>query len=100
MVGHAVVIDHNPAGFGDTALHVGAVDPGDRLEQLGLLDRSIQVHGLLDRGIEAGEQHRLDDQEGQRVGAGMVVGVGPGSEQRLLEAGDVGIDPGAGRPLA
>ena len=61
---HAVVVHHDAAALAEA----GAVDAGDGLQQLGLADRPVQVHHALDRRVEAGEQHRLHDQEGQRVG--------------------------------
>ena len=51
-------------------LREAAVGAGDRLEQRVPAQRLVQVHDLLDRGVEAGEQLRGDDQEspaGRRV---------------------------------
>ena len=41
-----------------------AVDAGDGLEQRVFLERGVQIHDLLDRGVEAGQQHVADDQDG------------------------------------
>jgi hypothetical protein len=51
----------------------GAVHARDRLQQLGLADRPVQVHHAFDRRVEAGEQHRLHNQESQRVGLGRLL---------------------------
>ncbi|MCY4635210.1 MAG: hypothetical protein OXG04_12025, partial [Acidobacteria bacterium] len=44
-----------------------AVHAGDGLEQRVLLERRVEIHDLLDRHVEAGEQHVAHDQDGQRV---------------------------------
>ena len=64
----------------------GAVDAGDGLQQFGLFHAPVQVQHLLDGRVEAGEQHRLDDEERGRFGRVLevadrlllVVQVGPG----------------------
>ena len=43
------------------------VSPGDGLEQGVLAKWFVQIHRLLDRGIETGEQFRGDDEERERV---------------------------------
>ena len=60
VVGQADVIDDEPALL---ALR-HAVHPRDGLEQVVLLQLLVDVHDLLDRRIEAGQQHVADDQEG------------------------------------
>ena len=60
----------------------GAVDAGDGLQQLGVLDEAVEVERLLDRRVEAGQQHGAHQQEGDRAG------VLAGRPERLLEVGD------------
>ena len=63
--GDAPVVDHQ-----SVVLVVGAaVHAGDRLEEAVLPQRRVEVHDLLDRGVEAGEQHVADDQDRERVTA-------------------------------
>ena len=47
----------------------GSVHAGDGLEQLGLSDGTVEVHDALDGRVEAGEEHRLHDEEGKWVTA-------------------------------
>ncbi len=79
MLRDTEVVHHDAATFAET----GAVDAGNRLQQLRLADRAVEVHHTLNRRIKAGQQHRLHHQEGQRVGL-----LGLGMEQRFLEAFD------------
>ena len=59
VVGDAHVVDDVAA-----LLAVGGpVHPGDRLQQFRFPHRPVQVQHLLDRGVEPGQQHRLDDEE-------------------------------------
>ena len=62
VLADAVVVDD----VADVLARCRAVDAGDRLEQLRLLDRAVQIEDLLDRCIEAGQQHRLHDEERDR----------------------------------
>ncbi|MDT4861187.1 hypothetical protein FQZ97_957830 [compost metagenome] len=79
MVGDPVVIDHDAAALAET----GTVHPRNRLQQLGFLDRTVEVHHPLDGGVKTGEQHRFDDQKGQRIGLARLLMI-----QGLLEALD------------
>ncbi|MNI19153.1 hypothetical protein D3C73_725810 [compost metagenome] len=79
MLGHAVVVHHDAATLAET----GTIYAGNGLQQLCLTDRPVEVHYTFDWRIEAGEQHRLHDQEGKRVSLFRL-----GIEQRLLEALD------------
>jgi hypothetical protein len=90
VVRQAVVVHHDA----ELLAVAGAVHAGDGLQQLGLADRPVEVHHTLDRRVEAGQQHRLDDQKGQRVCLGRV-----GMQQRLLEALDSLLLRGAVGPL-
>lgn len=90
VFGNAVVIHHDAQAFAKP----GAVHAGDGLQQLGLADRAIEVHHALNWRIEAGQQHRLHHQEGQRVGL-LWLGV----EQRFLEALDARFVGCRFRPL-
>ena len=63
--GHAPVVHHQPVGL---LVPVRPVHAGDGLEQGVLLERRIEVHHLLDRRVEAGEQHVAHHQDGERVG--------------------------------
>ena len=85
MLADAVVVDD----VADVLARRGAIDPRDGLEQLRLLDRAVQVEDLLDRCVEAGEQHRLHDQERDRRHLARVV-LGYNSKPPL-EGGDVGL---------
>ena len=60
---HAVVVDHQAVGL----LQRSAVDAGNGLEQFGLLDQPVEIQDLGLRGVEAGEKHRLHDQQRQRA---------------------------------
>ncbi len=62
-VGDRRVADEQPVEL----VQVGAVDPGDRLHQRGAAHRLVQVHGVQRRRVEPGEQHRLDDDQFERV---------------------------------
>ena len=85
VLADAVVVDD----VADVLARGGAVDARDRLQQLRLLDRAVQVEDLLDRGVEAGQQHRLHDQERDR---GDLPGSSPDTTaERQLEGGDVGL---------
>ena len=75
----------------------GAVHPGDGLQQFGFLDVPVQVHHLLGRCVEPGQQHRLDDQERDRAGV-LRVRVTL-DRQRLLEPGDDSVLLCLVRPL-
>ena len=68
-----VVVDHDA----ELLAVAGAVHPGDGLQQLGFADRATQVHHPFNRRVEAGQEHRLDDEEGQRIPLGGV-GMGQG----------------------
>ncbi len=60
MVGQADVVDDEAA-----VLVLGhPVHPGDGLQQVVLPQLLVDVHHLLDRRVEAGQQHVADDQEG------------------------------------
>jgi hypothetical protein len=60
VVRQAVVVHHDA----ELLAVAGAVHARDGLQQLGFADRPVKVHHTLDRRVEAGQQHRLDDQEG------------------------------------
>ncbi|MNN20364.1 hypothetical protein D3C81_1336420 [compost metagenome] len=79
VVGDPIVVDHDAAALAETS----TVDPRNGLKQLGLLDWSVKVHHPFDGGVKAGEQHRLNDQEGQRICLARLLMI-----QRLLEALD------------
>ena len=79
VLGDAVVVSHDAAALAEA----GAVHASNGLQQLCLADRPIEIHHAFNRRIEAGQQHRLHDQESQRVGL-LRLGV----EQRFLEALD------------
>ena len=61
---HAPVVDDEAVGLLVTE---GAVYAGDGLQQGVLLEGRVEVHHLLDRRVEAGEQHVADHQHGQPV---------------------------------
>ena len=66
--GHAPVVHDQPVGLLCAAGGApGAVHAGDGLEQPVLPERRVEVHDLLHRRIEAGEQHVADHQDGQRI---------------------------------
>ncbi len=44
-----------------------SVHAGDGLEQLGFLDEAVEVERLGNGSVEAGEQHRLHDHDGERI---------------------------------
>ena len=54
-----------------------SIHASNRLEQLGVLDKSIEVEHLLDRCVEPGQQHRANQQE--RDGAGLAPRPGRGA---------------------
>ena len=65
VVEDAEVVDDQAVGL------VGRVDPvgaGDRLQEGVLLERLVEVLAVQDRGVEAGQQLRRDDDDLQRVG--------------------------------
>ena len=62
--GHAPVVHDEAVGL---LVAGGAVHPGDGLEQRVLPERRVEIHDLLDRRVETGEQHVADDEDGQRV---------------------------------
>ena len=62
--GHAPVVDDQAVGL---LVPVRAVHAGDGLQQGVLLERRVEIHDLLDRRVEAGEQHVAHDQHGQRI---------------------------------
>ena len=64
---HAEVVDYDATLF---AL-VGSVGPGDGLQQGVVAKRFVEVHHLLDRSIESGQEHIAHDEE---------FGVSPGRE--------------------
>ncbi len=90
-----VVLGQGPGEFGPDAdvvddltpllVRVETVGAGHRLEQSGTGERAVEVEDLLDGGVEAGEQHGLDDEEGH--GAVVVSGVCRG----VPGAGPVGV---------
>ena len=65
VVEDAEVVDDQPMGL---VRRVDAVGAGDRLQQRVLLQRLVEVLAVQDRGVEAGEQLRRDDDDLQRIG--------------------------------
>ena len=62
MLADAVVVDH----VADILARRRAVHACDRLQQLRFLDCAVQIEDLFNRSVEAGQQHRLHDQERNR----------------------------------
>ena len=75
--GHAPVVDDQAVGL---LLPVRAVHAGDGLQQGVLLEGRVEIHDLLDRRVEPGEQHVAHDQHGQ----GIVTVLEPFDEPVLL----------------
>jgi hypothetical protein len=90
--GHAAVVDHQARAL---PVVVGPVHPRDGLEQLGPLHPPVEVQGLLHGGVEAGEQHRLDDEDGRRPMGSLVR-----EDEGLLEEGDPALGLRRVGPLA
>ena len=90
VLGDAVVVHHDAAALAEPR----AVHAGNGLQQLRLADRAVEVHHAFNRRIEAGQQHRLHDQESQRIGL-----LSLGVEQRLLESLDPRLVGRSVRPL-
>ncbi len=64
VVEHAEVVDDQAVGL----VRVDPVGAGDGLQEGVLLERLVQVLRVQDRGVEAGQQLRGDDDDLQRVG--------------------------------
>jgi len=69
LVAQADVVHDEAVAFLLAGLRGGVapVGAGDGLEQRVLPQRPVQVHHLLDRSVEPGEQLGGDDQQGQRI---------------------------------
>ena len=79
VVRDTVVVDDDSGTLAKTS----AVDARDGLQQLRFLDRTVEVHDTLDLRVETGQQHRLHDEERERI-ALLCVSV----QQWLLETPD------------
>ena len=64
FAGHAPVVDDEAVGL---LVPEGAVHAGDGLQQPMLLQRLIEIHDLLDRRVETGQQHVAHDQDRERI---------------------------------
>ena len=62
--GHAPVVDDQAVGL---LVPERAVHAGDGLQQPVLLQRLVEIHDLLDRRVETGQQHVAHHQDGQRI---------------------------------
>ena len=60
VMAHAHIIHHEALVF---ELVADAVDAGDGLQQVVIGDHLVQIHDLFDGGVEAGEQHVVDDDD-------------------------------------
>ena len=62
--GHAPVVDDEAVGL---LVPERAVHAGDGRQQPVLLERLVEIHDLLDRRVETGQQHVAHHEDGQRV---------------------------------
>jgi hypothetical protein len=83
VVGETDVVDEETATF----IFGDAVYAGDGLKEVVLAEFFIEIHDLLDRRIEAGEEHVADDEEGDAGVLLVVVGGALAVAQELLLGG-------------
>ncbi|CAB4759109.1 unannotated protein [freshwater metagenome] len=98
LIAEADVVDDEPVGLlmPGRGVREPPVCAGDRLEQGVLSQRLVEVHRLLDAGVEPGEEFRGHDEERQRVVGVVEPCLDVGVRLRSLTRASTGEDPGFG----